>query len=245
MPLPKTLYILEQVDSTNNYAMAKVHAGMARHGMAWLSMHQMAGRGSRDKKWESEMGMNIALSVVLEPGKLAARGQFYLSAVTALASLDFFSSYAGEETRIKWPNDLYWRDRKAGGILIENVIQGSLWKFAVLGIGININQVRFSSELKNPVSLKQITGADYDIIELGGQLYNLLMKKVKEAEEVDQAEIMAQYNRHLYRINEPVKLKKGEEILEAMLKGVSPEGQLIITGNTERKLDFGEVEWVL
>ena len=225
--------------------MARIHAGLASHGMAWFCPEQTGGKGQREKHWESEPGQNIALSVVLEPGRLAAKGQFYLSAVTALACREFYSYYAGDETKIKWPNDIYWRDRKAGGILIENIIQGSVWKFAVLGIGININQVRFSSALKNPVSLKQITGKELDLLQLSKELYEQLMKKLSETEEGVSDQIITEYNLHLYKIHKQVKLKKGKEIIEATVMGVSPEGRLVTAGEKERQFDFGEVEWIV
>ena len=245
MPSSGYFNIIEQVDSTNNYAMAKVHAGLARHGMAWFCPYQTAGKGQREKQWESEPGQNIALSVVLEPGKLAAKEQFFLSAITSLACLELFSRYAGDETKIKWPNDLYWRDRKAGGILIENIIQGSVWKFAVLGIGININQVKFNDGLNNPVSLKQITGKDFDLIHLGSELYEIVMKKIKEAAESTTDQIITEYNFHLYQINKRVRLKKGGSVFETTIKGVSASGQLITKAAKEREFGFGEVEWLL
>lgn len=75
----------------------------------------------------------------------------------------FFMEFAGKETKIKKPNDIYWRDRKAGGILIENMVRGTHWTWTVIGIGLNINQTHFSNEAGNPVSLKQITGKDWDV----------------------------------------------------------------------------------
>ena len=165
--------ILDTVDSTNNYAMAKVHAGMARHGMVWFTREQTAGKGQRGKSWKSDKGKNIAMSLVLEPGRLQINDQFHLSAAVAISCFEFFAAFAGEETKIKWPNDLFWRDRKAGGILIENVLQGKIWKWAVVGIGLNINQTKFDKSILNPVSLKQITGKTFDIIELGKSLHGL------------------------------------------------------------------------
>src|SRR6186713_2645315 len=127
--------VLATVDSTNNYAMAQVHAGLAKHGAAWFAREQHSGRGQRSKLWVTQPGENIILSTVVEPFLLIQQ-QFALSAAIALACHRFFSKFAGEETKIKWPNDLYWRDRKAGGILVENVI-GSLDPIAIeLGIGI-------------------------------------------------------------------------------------------------------------
>src|SRR6187397_1554210 len=147
--------------------------GEAQHGLAIFSHEQTAGKGQRGKNWVSEKDANIALSILLNPLPLSVPDQFKLSVCIAVSTWEFFSQYAGDETRIKWPNDLYWRDRKAGGVLIENVIgrwdpiaiglgsgveKSEAWKWSVIGIGININQTAFSPDLPNPVSLKQITG---------------------------------------------------------------------------------------
>ena len=237
--------ILDTVDSTNNYAMAKVHAGMASHGMAWFTQEQTAGKGQRGKGWETEPGKNIAMSLVLQPEPLNAKQQFYLSAAIALACFDFFSGYAGDETKIKWPNDLFWRDRKAGGVLIENVFHGKKWKWAIAGVGININQTDFDKSIQNPVSLKQITGKEFDIVVLAKELYALLMKNISELNAKSSEKILEDYNKHLYKLNNNVVLKKDNINFNTVIKAVSPEGRLLTADAVDRQFDFGEVEWVL
>jgi BirA family biotin operon repressor/biotin-[acetyl-CoA-carboxylase] ligase len=159
--------ILDSVDSTNNYAMQNVHAGMARHGDGYFAKEQTNGKGQRGKSWETDPGSNI-----LKP--------FHLSVAVAVACYDLFEKFAGEDTSIKWPNDLYWRDRKAGGILIENIHRGKEWNQAIVGIGININQGSFSPEIKNPVSLKHITGKDFDPIALAKELQEQVIKTANQ-----------------------------------------------------------------
>jgi BirA family transcriptional regulator, biotin operon repressor / biotin---[acetyl-CoA-carboxylase] ligase len=184
---------LQSVDSTNNYARQLIHAAalpdrqdVAKHGMAVFSHTQVAGKGQRGKTWDSEKGSNIALSILIKPQGISINHQFYLSACAAVAVHEFFTTYAGDETKIKWPNDLYWQDRKAGGILIESLIGGqksetrssgpvvSKWKWAVVGIGININQTNFEG-LPNPVSLKQITGKSFEPLVLAKELYDVFV----------------------------------------------------------------------
>ncbi len=245
MPEDRFFKILDTVDSTNNYAMARVQAGMASHGMAWFAHEQTAGKGQRGKGWETQPGKNIAMSLVLQPDFLDARQQFYLSAAIALACFEFFLGYAGEETKIKWPNDLFWRDRKAGGVLIENVFHGKKWKWAIVGIGININQVSFDKAIKNPVSLKQITGKEFDTVALAKELYTLLMKKIQELSTRSFDKILEDYNTHLYKLNKNVLLKIEDSIFETVIKTVSAEGKLLTVDSTDREFDFGEVEWVL
>ena len=245
MPGGSFFKILDTVDSTNNYAMDKVHAGLANHGTVWFTHHQTAGKGQRGKSWKSEQKKNIAMSVVLKPEQLNAGQQFYLSAAVALACFHFFSKYAGDDTKIKWPNDLFWRDRKAGGVLIENIFHGKKWKWAVVGIGININQTGFDESLQNPVSLKQITGKEFDTVAMGKELYVLLMKNISVLNEETINPILEDYNLNLYKLNKPVTLKKNETTFQTVIKEVSPGGRLLTVDSTERQFDFGEVEWIL
>lgn len=235
--------ILDTVDSTNNYAMARINDGSAKHGMVWFANEQTAGKGQRGKDWTSEKGKNIAMSLVLEPEKLKISSQFHLSAVVALTCFGFLSGYIDGETKIKWPNDLFWRDRKAGGILIENKMQGKTWKWAVVGVGININQTFFDKSLQNAVSLKQITGKTFNPVDLAKELYHLLM--LQSAGQTGPEKVMQQYNQHLYKINELVTLRKGVTRFETVIKEVSPQGKLVTVDAIEREFDFGEVEWVL
>src|SRR5690242_6119133 len=115
--------------------MGLVRAGMAQHGTVVFTHDQTKGKGQRDKLWVSQKGRNVAMSVVIEPN-LPAPELFLLSMMTAVGVCDLFRSYVHEGIKIKWPNDIYWCDRKAAGILIENLWQGSEWKSAVVGIGI-------------------------------------------------------------------------------------------------------------
>ena len=104
-------------------------------------------------------------SIGLETNDLSAADLFPLSMAMALGAYDWFREKAGEEACIKWPNDLYWRDRKAGGILIENLWTAGHWQFAIVGMGINLNQRSFDPAVKNPLSLLQITGRTYDRLQ--------------------------------------------------------------------------------
>lgn len=235
--------ILDTVDSSNNYAMGQVHAGLAKHGMLWFAREQTAGKGQRGKSWTMEKGKNIALSLVVEPGRLKISSQFHLSAAVAVTCFEFFKALAGEETKIKWPNDLFWRDRKAGGVLIENVFQGKTWKWSVVGIGININQTKFGKLATVPVSLKQITGKLFNVVDLAKRLQQLLLKNLADYNFNDA--ILKTYNEQLYKVNKKVTLKTGGEKFETVIKEVNASGQLITVDAKERVFDFGEVEWVL
>ena len=264
MPLPSAgnpigwpFIELQSIDSTNKYAMGIVHAhhlpdgqDEAQHGTAIFSHEQTAGKGQRGKNWVSEKGSNIALSILLNPYPLRVQDQFKLSVCVAVSVHELFSKYASDETKIKWPNDLYWRDRKAGGILIENVISSGQsetgnWQWAVAGIGININQTSFRADVPNPVSLKQITGKSFNPIELAKELCPILEKNFQLLIAGNFEDLFNYYQHHLYKKNENVKLKKKTRVFETTIKGVSETGQLITQHSIEERFEFGEVEWMI
>lgn len=233
------------VESTNIYAMDQLKANLAAHGTVYFAHDQTAGKGQRGKSWQTQPGTHIAISVVLDCSFLSLPEQFNLNLMSALAVHDFFSKYAGEESSVKWPNDLYWRDRKAGGILIENIFTGTHWKCAVVGIGININQVEFDPAIRNPVSLKQVTGKQYDVLTLAKQLHQRVIARFEELDKKPVEELLAEYNQHLFCINEKIKLKKDNAVFETVVKSVTENGLMITRDSLERTWNFGEVEWIL
>lgn len=241
---------LQSVDSTNNYARRQIHAGLAQHGMAIFAHEQVAGKGQRNKGWDSQKGANIMISLLEKPRSIQLAKQFQLSACVAVAVHELFMKYAGDETSIKWPNDLYWQDRKAGGVLIESIVRShessaGSWEWAIIGIGININQTIFPTHLLNPVSLKQITGKTFNPVSLAKELCAVVEMRFAELLSDGFDNIYQTYLAHLYKRNETVRLKKGNKIFEAAIKGVSPAGKLIIQHSFTEEIDFGEVEWVI
>ena len=177
---------LSTIDSTNIYAMAQIKEGMAKSGSCFRADYQTHGKGQHGRVWESSNGQNLLCSYILElktlniSKKWAPNDQNGFSAAIALGARTFFDAYTNGDTQIKRPNDIYWRDRKAGGILIENQLKGKEWTWAVVGIGININQTVFSPEAPNPVSLKQITGRDWDILSLQEALSKALTHSIQD-----------------------------------------------------------------
>jgi BirA family biotin operon repressor/biotin-[acetyl-CoA-carboxylase] ligase len=235
---------LAKVDSSNNYAMAQIHNGLAEHGDTYFASSQTAGKGQRGKQWRTSEGLNIAQSTILNVSIFNLNKPFELTAVIANACCEFFSKYAGDETYIKWPNDIYWRDRKAGGILIENVIRGNKWLWAVVGIGININQTAFI-DLPNPVSLKQITGKNYDTIELGKEMCTYLDKHYQFFLQQGFQPAFELYNQKLYKKGNEVKLKKDALTFNCIINSVAENGDLLVEKSAWDKFTFGEVEWII
>ena len=247
MPIGHAFIELESVDSTNNYAMARAAEGSASHGTLYFAYEQWAGKGQRGRTWTSTPGENIVLSAVIEPVALTFSQAFALSACVALACHDLFSRYAGASaTRIKWPNDIYWNDRKAGGILIENSFRGTEWVLAIAGMGININQTGFPESAGHPVSLRQITSRSFDVVGLARELGECLDRRYSELTAgPGAAPLIGDYNNRLYRRNEAVRLKKENAVFETIVKGVSAQGQLLTKDVMDRQFTFGEVEWII
>ena len=176
---------LSTIDSTNIYAMAQIKAGLAKSGSCYTADFQTNGKGQHGRVWESTKGQNLLCSYILELNTLDAlknwtpADQIGFSAAIALGARAFFAAFAGSETKIKKPNDIYFSDRKAGGILIENLVRGQEWTWTVIGIGMNINQTEFSPEAfnsvsSNPISLQEITNQSWDIKKMQQHLSDAL-----------------------------------------------------------------------
>ncbi len=225
--------------------MEQVNTGQVTSGTAWFTWNQTAGKGTRGKQWLAERGDIIALTIALQPATLPLSRQFILSMAVALAATDFYGSYAGDETLIKWPNDIYWRDRKAGGILIENVLRGSVWQYAIIGIGINLNQARFPEHLTNPVSLRQITGKTWDAAALAQELCSYLDKRLSNLSPDNYDNILEEFKSRLFRWQQPALYKKEGEIFQGTIRDVLPDGHLCLERDGSiLQLGFGEVEFV-
>ena len=243
-PIGVPFFELIEVGSTNSYAIEMIQANLAEHGTTYFAHSQTAGKGQRGKQWLTEPSTNIIISCVVDTSFLSLNNQFLFSVSVALACKDFLTQYAGEETVIKWPNDIYWRDRKAAGILIENIVRGQEWQWAVVGIGMNINQTTFSADLKNPVSLKQITGKTFDTVTLAKELCVCLETRYQQLKQGNYQELLQEYNQHLFRRNERVLLRKGNITFEATIKEVNEYGQLLVDNAIQDSFEFGEVGWV-
>ena len=258
-PLGFPFVELQSVDSTNNYARQQIHAGLTQHGTAYFTHEQLAGKGQRGRVWTAEKDANILISLVINPHPIRLTNQFQLNACIAVGVQRFFAKYAGSDTKIKWPNDLYWQDRKAGGILIENIVRGkssqddsnrdentpvSEW-VSIAGIGININQAQFPADLKNPVSLRQITGKTFDPVTLAKELCKELEAAFGQLQHNGFDALFNEYNQVLYKAREKVKFKKDGRVFEAIVLGISMAGKLLIQHSMMEEIDFGAVEWVV
>jgi BirA family biotin operon repressor/biotin-[acetyl-CoA-carboxylase] ligase len=241
---------LTEVDSTNIYAMNQVKTNLAAHGAAFLAQKQWAGKGQMGKVWEAETGQNILLSVVLDPKKLVFNGltmdPSVVSMLVAAGCFNFFVTYAGDETSIKWPNDIYWRDRKAAGILIENSFRGPIWQWSIAGMGVNINQTEFGTDLNKAVSLKQITGKTFLVPALAKELCNHIEAAFQIAVDKGPEALLAHYNNVLYKKGEQVSLEIEGQKITATICRVLSNGHLEIETENGIKQShaLGAIKWL-
>jgi BirA family biotin operon repressor/biotin-[acetyl-CoA-carboxylase] ligase len=224
--------------------MDKVQANLAAHGAAFFAWEQTAGKGQMGKTWLAKKGENCLLSIVLDPSFLSINQQFSLSVAFALAGYDCLSAYVPEDLSIKWPNDLYYRDRKAAGILIENSIQGNKWAWAIAGIGINVNQTEFPELAKKAVSIKQITGKTVDPLVLAKSFCGFLETRFNQLKNNGADDLLALFNDRLHKKGQIVKLRKNNIVGDYLIKQVNASGELVVEAGIENHFAHGSVEWI-
>ena len=232
---------IEETDSTNRW----MRQQEGQEAQVVVADYQTAGRGCGTNSWESERGQNLLFSILLHPIGVAAADQFIISMANALALRDALDEYI-DDVRIKWPNDIYWRDKKICGTLIETTLQGSNIRTCIIGTGINVNQRRFTSDAPNPVSLYQILGHEVEQKEL---LLKVLLHLEKYMEMVGRGAwsvIRQAYHHHLYRLGETHAYRfQDGSYKQCKLLGVTDDGhlKLLAGGKDVYEMTFKEVSY--
>jgi BirA family biotin operon repressor/biotin-[acetyl-CoA-carboxylase] ligase len=245
MIIGSALFYCENLPSTNSYAASLLKDKNVPEGYVIYTNYQSAGRGQAGNKWESEANKNLLASVILYPTMINAADQFQLSMVISLGICDFLHRYT-KAVSIKWPNDIYVNDDKIAGILIENSIMGGTIEHTIAGIGININQVKFLSDAPNPVSLTNLTGAQYDLTECLSQLTSDLDKRYKYLISGDHERVMSDYISRLYRHNRLSKFRDPKGIFEGRISGVTSAGRLRVKlkDGSVKEYSFKEIDLI-
>ena len=248
--LPNTLFMGQQLyflpicPSTNTEAQQLLIKNEATEGCTVVADHQTAGRGQRGNTWEAEAGKNITLSVILKPKFLAIKQQFYLNMAVSLAVLDLLRELGIEKAQVKWPNDLYFEDRKLGGILIENSINTHSLQHSIVGIGLNVNQQEFG--LGTATSVAKALGYTLELRQTTNRLLELLEKRYLELRNGKTAKLKYEYLQALYRYQELHPYKVDNELVEGVIMGVNEEGQLAMEVNGQlRFFGFKEIAFVI
>ena len=215
---------LDSIDSTNNYAMQLIDANKAQHGLTIVAQSQTGGKGQRGKTWIDAPGQSLLMSIITTPQR-AIREQFVFNASVAVAIvkvLQYLNNYW--DIRIKWPNDIIINDKKAGGILIENVLRGSNWAYSVIGLGLNVKQEHFSTDLPHATSLKIASGSDFEIAKLCSEIRDGILSEIAIPHP---AEItMNLYNGYLYKKNAKQGFSNNTGQWEATILNVHTDGSI-------------------
>lgn len=243
---PVPLVHISETNSTNNYLQTLCAQEKVEEFTTVVADFQTSGRGQRGNSWESEPHKNLLFSFVLLPEFLEARRQFLISQIISLAIKEELDTYTNDIS-IKWPNDIYWKEKKICGILIENDLMGRNLSQSIAGIGININQEEFHSPAPNPVSLYQITGKQYDIFEVLKNIMLRIQSYYCQLKKNDTLSIVAHYEKSLFRKEGMHRYKDTNGEFLARIVCVEPEGRLILEDEMQakRRYMFKEVEYLL
>ena len=190
---------LEKTDSTNDELRRRLNQSGDLAIIAAES--QTAGRGQGDHSWHSAPGQNLTFSVLLRHRCLKASYALAVTSIMALGIRDYLQT-KGIEPWIKWPNDIWVGEKKICGILVENSIRAGRIDYSIVGVGLDVNQTEWPSDLPNPVSLKELTGRQYDIREELRQLYDALAKRSSQASDPEGASaIIDEFSRIVIRLD--------------------------------------------
>ena len=208
--------------------------------------YQTAGKGQGTNTWESEKGKNLLFSILVHPTTLPIERQYILSEAAALSYKEVLDAYT-EDISVKWPNDIYWQDRKVSGTLIETSLSKGVFKDFIIGTGINVNQKEFRSDAPNPVSLCQITGREIPLEEVQDRVVEKFEEYYQMVIEGSYETISKSYHEALYRKEGlfPYRDRNGE--FTASIDHVKDNGHLVLkdTDGNAREYAFKEVQFVM
>ncbi|HBG42851.1 MAG TPA: biotin--[acetyl-CoA-carboxylase] ligase [Porphyromonadaceae bacterium] len=236
---------LEETMSTNTYLRLLAERRALADGSLVVAEYQTKGRGQIGNSWFSSKGKNLLFSVFVRPKGIPANEQFLLSRIVSLALKETLDKFAAP-IRIKWPNDIYWEEKKIAGILIENDLQGNEIESSIIGIGLNVNEPAFPQGLPNPISLKQITGMEYDRDFILDTFMNHFFAYYHPLDETEISLIEQDYLQSLYHLGEFHRFEDAGGRFMGKIKNVLPSGHLVVETYTreERIYAFKEIAFI-
>lgn len=243
----KVLLQYPELASTNLTATELLSKNNPDDGTVISTWRQTAGRGQIGSKWESAPDKNLSFSVILYPDQLQPRQQFLISQVVSLGVWDGLIQYIPTGLKIKWPNDIYVKDKKIGGILIQNALSGHKIQSVIAGIGINVNQKTFSDNLPNPISLCTITMQEMNLSQLLSEVCTSLDLRYRQLKNGQIDAIQKDYLRHLYHMNQWQRFERTEDgtVFNGKIAGVAGTGQLeVLTADGVERFGLKEVRFL-
>ena len=240
---------IKETDSTILELGRMLEQGPVEECIVVVAENQTAGRDQAGNSWESESGKNLLFSLLLYPEFLNVQHCFMLSKLTANCIKQVLDKYISDVT-IKWPNDIYYQDKKITGILIENAIVNNQLSQVIIGVGININQEIFTGVAPNPVSLKQILGVDTDIDLILTEIIDRMLssyESLKNGKPDIYDSINRYYHESLYRKSGMYVFSDKNGLFKARIDSVANYGGLsLVTESGEtREYFFKEVSFVI
>ncbi len=236
---------LSSTDSTINF-LRHYRPVTSKEMVLVTSDFQTAGRGQAHNSWESEAGKNLLLGLLVHPTGISANRQFVLSQAMSLAVRDTLAAYADGFT-VKWPNDIYWRNSKICGMLIENTLAGNRIEECILGVGVNVNQTVFKSDAPNPISLAQVTGKEHERIFILAEIVKSFKKYFNDILSGQTEEITGKYLDSLYAKEGFHPYADANGTFEARIAGIEPTGHLLLSDRQgiQRRYAFKEVSFLI
>nr|NQU94001.1 biotin--[acetyl-CoA-carboxylase] ligase [Bacteroidota bacterium] len=239
----KKILAFETVESTNTLAEKLVLSETPQEGTIILTQFQGHGHGLGANTWESKKGKNLLLSIILYPIFLLPEDQFIINQFVSLSILNCVKQlFPSDAFKIKWPNDIYFKNKKLAGILTKNTISGNHLNSCIIGIGLNVNQESFSPELPNPVSLHQICGGQLDLQVVLEVLISQLNRYYHKLQTDDCVGIRKAYIESLLNFNIRSKYLVNENPVEGTICGISQFGKLQVDiGGSICEFDMKEI----
>ena len=240
----------KNIDSTNSYLQNLLDKGEDVADNIVVTDFQTSGKGQGKNVWQSEDGKNLLFSIALDMSFLKAEDQFLLTQMVSVSMINVLKNYLPEDSLfIKWPNDIYFNNKKIAGILIKNEIKGIMLGTSIIGIGLNVNQTDFDESLPNPISMKMITGKDYDLEEIllaiSCQL-SAVSNYVNRQQTTDNRPCItfnfqfstfnSQYTSYLYRYKQWTFYEHEGIVKEMMIIGYDRFGRLILKEKNDREV---------
>lgn len=231
----------ESLSSTNGQAVKDIQEGIAQDGKVIWTGDQTQGKGNGTNQWESEKGKNLTFSLLVEPHFLKPAEQFVLTQLISIALYETLSHILSpEKLFIKWPNDVYYDKKKIAGVLIQNYVKGQQINFAVIGVGLNVNQKIFLSDAPNPASLMHFTGKEMEIQPLLDEILKNFKNHYEALDDPEKRmELHEKYLAHLYLRNQWAAFTDESGTFSAKITGINDYGQLHIEDKEGNQKTYG------
>ena len=214
---------LNEIDSTNKFLLDLNKKRQFTNSVVVTADYQTQGKGRRANSWESEKGKNLLISILFKHN-LKIENQFLFSAAISLSIQELISQFTNEKVYVKWPNDIMINNKKIAGFIIDNLFQKKTIHTSVVGIGINVNQLKFKKYNPEAISISLINSSVIDLGDLKDNLLNILDNNYNNMDDG----FLKKYNKLLFMKNSYMNFKIKEKIIKAKIHSVDKTGALLL-----------------